>query len=169
MHIQYNTPLYRKLFKERVKRYEECDKVECIEPRVRKICADVMASNLGVSVWSCEGHDDPHHPNAGYIMFMCRNREAAMQLTDVFQRIAGVMIETNGYESGMEIEHDLCTISDINSVQHCYPALTIRNFAGMTDANADAWWATTTGCVATLLKHRIDLQNGLKEIKNASV
>lgn len=166
MFMRYNTPAYRKLYKQQVARYTECDKIECIEPRVRKICEYVHAANLVVSIWSCEGHEDPYHQNAGYIMLMCRNREASVILTDVFHRVSGYMFEIFDYEATITIEHDLSTIDSYTGIPCAYPALVIRNQHGMSDGRADLWWLTVTECVAKLLESRIQLQNDLKESKH---
>lgn len=166
MLIRYNTPEYRKLFKSYESRYHLCDKVVCIEDRVREICANVYNANLGVSVWSCEGHDDPHDMHAGYIMFSPRNREAATILMDMFQQISGVLIDLYGWDAGMEIEHDLAMINDATGEQHAYPCLTIRNNPGMTEHLANLWWTLVTKGTGDLLRSRIELQAAIKSSVN---
>lgn len=162
MHIAYNTPAYRKLYRSNEERYINCDKLECIEERVRAVCAAVHASRLGVSMWSCEGHEEVGHYNQSYIMFMARNRESAMYLTDVFQQISGWLIDAYGWNEGIEIEHDLAMVTDDDSVDHTYPCLTIRNSPRPDSATLDNWWFTITNLTEALLASRIELQTALR-------
>lgn len=152
MHIQYNTPAHRKLYKDFIKRYDDCDKVENIEPRVRQLSQIVRESGLGVSVWSCEGHDDDvYYPYAGYVMFMARNRDAASKLVDVFQRCSASVVDVLGWEGLPEIETPLAFLEEDTS----YPIVVIRSPSMTTAALADQFWDIVTQRSYTQLIHYI--------------
>lgn len=157
MLIRYNTPLYRKLYKSYVERYDNCDKVVNIEDRVRGICAHIRNADLGVSVWSCEGHGEPFNAYTGYIMFAPRNREAASIMMDVFQQVSAKLIQLYGWDSGIEIEHGLVMTTDTEGREHQYPCVTIRN-TSMTEEHANVWWKAVDTVTKALLKSRIEWQ-----------
>lgn len=166
MHIQYNTAPYRKLYKSFIQRQQTTNVLVDIEPRVRGICLDVFASGLGVSVYSCEGHDGDGF--SGYIMFAAKNRDSATVLTTVFQNAAAYFHDRCGLtidDQWMGIEHDLATINDAEDVTHTYPRLIIRSPTNITEIYSDLWWATITGFIRKQLRTRIELQKFLKESK----
>lgn len=165
MHIRYNTPQYRKLFNNLVERYTKSDKIEDIEDRVREACDIVFQSDLGVSIWSCEGHDDePFDRNSGYIMFAARNREAAAILTEVLQITAVHLVNTFSWEVTPEIESNIASREDDQGNEHTYPCIVIR-FNGCEDVSlTDRWWIVVTESLRKQLRHRIELQQSLKDI-----
>lgn len=154
MHIQYNTPAHRKLFKDFAKRYDECDKVEEIEPRVRLLCQIVRESGLGVSIWSCEGHDEDIFARyCGYAMFMARNREAATKLVDVFQRCSAAIVDGIGWEALPSIESSLASLEEDTS----YSCVVIRSPAFATPEFADQFWDIITRRSYNHLKHHMSV------------
>lgn len=165
MNIQYNTPTYRKLYKSYVARQEGCNVLQDIEARVRSVCLDVYLSGLGVSVYSCEGHQEEEKPFASYIMFAAKNREDASKLTEVFQVTAGHVIDAFGIEQSMAIEHDLAVIHDDSGELHTYPRLIIRCPGYITELQCDFWWDLVTKSIRKQLKNRIELQAHLKNYR----
>lgn len=155
MHIQYNTPAHRKLFKDFVKRYDDCDKVENIEPRVRLLSQIVRESGLGVSIWSCEGHDDADmfSPYCGYVMFMARNRDAATRLVDVFQRCSAAIVDGIGWEALPSIETSLASLEEDTS----YTCVVIRSPSFENPEFADKFWDIVTRRTYNHLKHYISV------------
>lgn len=165
MNIQYNTPQYRSLYKSYVARQKGANILVDIEPRVRGICLDVFAADLGVSIYSCEGHGHDEQPFASYIMFAAKNREDASKLIQIFQVTAGHVIDTFGVELSMGIEHDLAVINDDAGNLHSYPRLIIRGPSEMTELQCDQWWELVTKSIRKQLRNRIELQKFLKASK----
>lgn len=154
MHIQYNTPAHRKLFKDYIKRYDDCDKVENIEPRVRQLSQIVRESGLGVSIWSCEGHgDEMFSPYCGYVMFMARNRDAATKLVEVFQRCSASVVDVIGWEANPSIETALASLGEDTS----YPCVVIRSPSFETVEFADQFWDIVTRRSYNHLQHYISV------------
>ncbi|ABY62841.1 hypothetical protein ST201phi2-1p007 [Pseudomonas phage 201phi2-1] len=152
MHLQYNTPPYRKLYRSYIERYDNCDKVVNIEPRVREFSHLIRQSGLGVSVWSCEGHEeDTYSPYEGYVMLTARNREAAAKLVDVFQKISSVLVTVMGWEALPEIESPLASLGEDTS----YPCVVIRSPSFTKESNANLFWEIVTVQTEKLLKHHI--------------
>lgn len=165
MNIQYNTPTYRKLYKSLIARQKDCNVLTEIEPRVRGICLDVYASDLGVSVYSCEGHGEEETPFASYIMFAAKNREDASKLTQIFQVTAGHVVDAFGIEFSMAIEHGLAAVYSDEGVLHTYPRLVIRCPGDIKEFQCDNWWDLVTKSISRQLKPRIELQTFLKGSK----
>lgn len=152
MHMQYNTPAYRRHYKSMVERYDACDKAECIEPRVRQFSQIVRESGLGVSIWSCEGHiEESYVPLAGYVMFTARNREAATKLIEVFQRTSARIVDELGWGALPDIETTLASLEEDTS----YPCIVIRNPSFEEVELADRFWEIVTHCVYNQLKHHM--------------
>ncbi len=152
MHLQYNTPAFRKLYKSFIERYDGYDKVENIEPRVRQLCQIVRESGLGVSIYSCEGHSEEiFSPHCGYVMFAARNREAANKLIDVFQRCSSSIVEAIGWEALPSIETPLASFEEDTS----YPCVVIRSPSFEDYKLADQFWDIVTRRSHNHLKHHI--------------
>lgn len=152
MHLQYNTPQYRKLYRSYIERYDNCDKVACIEPRVREFSHLIRQSGFGVSVWSCEGHaSDEYMPYEGYVMFAARNREASTKLIDVFQKISGRIVTAMGWEALPEVESPLAALEEDTS----YPCLVIRSPSFESEELAVLFWQIVTEETQRLLQHHI--------------
>lgn len=149
MHYLFNTGPYRKLYKSFIKRYDECDKIETIEPRVRSLSKVIRESGLGVSIWSCEGHSDEDYPNRGYVMLAARNQEAALKLLSVFQECSRQIVNLLGWEALPEIETPLAFINEDDS----YPCIIIRNPDMHSSDQLDIWWDIVTRCAQHQLKH----------------
>lgn len=151
---QYNTPGYRRLYKQFVKDYVELDHKEIIEQRVRLLCELVYESNLGVSRYSCEGHPDDVwecYSYSGYVMFACRNRDAAQTLGTILQHASNRVITALGWEALPTIETSLASLCEDVS----YPCLVIRS-PNMTDETmADTFWDIITESTYNHLKHYI--------------
>lgn len=170
-HARYNTPTYRKLFKGFHERYARCNKFKDIEGRVRGICEYVEQSNLGVSIWSCEGHDDTHKPYEGYIMFAARNREDAATLLEVLQTASAEMVAYFGWNARGEIETNVAQTHSVEGEEYCYPAIIIRSphngrghNADMLESKADCWWDRMTKSIKRQLRLRIELQQHVRSV-----
>lgn len=152
MHIQYNTAPYRRLYKQMIERYDGCDKVENIEPRVRQFCQIIRESGLGVSIYSCEGHEDEiFSPLTGYVMLAARNRDAATKLVEVFQRTSARIVDELKWEALPDIETALASLGEDTS----YPCIVFRNPSFEKPELADRFWEIVTRCVYNQLKHHM--------------
>ena len=151
MHYKYNTPEYRRLYREMIKRWDESDLSDVIEERVLKICKVVHASNQGVSIYSCEGHDEPYCARQGYVMFAARNRKASTVLLEVLQVAMGKIYEIFGGEAIGEIECNIATRAE----DVVYPCVVIRSPTFTTDEMADRWWKVVTALVHDQLRPHI--------------
>lgn len=151
MHYKYNTPEYRRLYREMIKRWNESDLSDVIEERVLEICKVVHASNQGVSIYSCEGHDEPYLNRQGYVMFAARNREASVKLLEVLQIAMGKVYKMFGGDAIGEIESNIATRAE----DVVYPCVVIRSPTFTTDEMADRWWKIITASVYHQLRHHI--------------
>jgi len=171
MYIKYNTSAYRKLFKAFHQRYQSCNKFKDIEGRVRGICEYVEQSNLGVSIWSCEGHDELKNAYNGYIMFVARNREAATELLEVLQIASTEAVKNFGWDARGGIETDVACRESIEGIEYGYPSIIIRsprNGPGhdldTLQIKADQWWDCVTKSIKQQLSYRIELQKALRVV-----
>ena len=148
MHYKYNTPEYRRHYKAFIQRWDESDLPDVIEPRVLEICKVVHASNQGVSIFSCEGHDEPYYVRQGYVMFAARNRKASTVLLEVLQVAMGKIYVMFGDDALGEIESNIATYAE----DTLYPCVVVRSPTFETDELADRWWKVVTTLVHDQLR-----------------
>lgn len=154
MHLKLNTSAYLTHYKMLVRRYEQLNKGDVCEPRIRKLCEIIHQSNLGVSVYSCEGHEGDYPSWDGYVMLAARNRDAASKLLEIFQVAFVKAVEEFGAEGIGVIENCIATWNSINTT---YPCIVVRNPPIETELIADLWWELITETVLTQLKPYINV------------
>lgn len=145
--IHYNTADWRKLYKRFINDYVGLERGFVIEPRVFKLSELVYRSNQGVSVYSCEGHVDDNYQ--GYIMFACKNREAAQRLTDYFIKASAALVHEFGWDYIPVVQQFFAHLSE----EVGYPALTIRTPEFDKEFTATRYWKMLTELMRLQLLH----------------
>lgn len=164
MHLQYNSASYRAHYKFLKARYDKINPEVTCEPRVRLLCQLLRESALGVSIYSCEGHDNDEPRNEGYVMIAARNRDAASQLTEWLQIAMAKAYTRYGVDGMGEIESNIATWGE----DITYPCIVIRSPFFDDIRKADGWWDLVTRVMYNYLKHYIVVNPENRNYKEAA-
>lgn len=142
MLINYGFTLYGIYYQTRLREFKALydDKARfdaTIDRHTRSFCKSLYKSELGVSIYSCHGHNTKVDPCPGYVMSVSETRYDSNQLVEIYQKVSADLIATLGWEAIPNIE---CSVGWMND-EECYPCVVFRSpyFEKATARNI--WWA----------------------------